>query len=233
MSYTITMWLRFITRIIAAGILGGLSSMERKDHERKLTMQGYIMIACASAVFMIISKYSFADLTDAGGNFLFGTKGVDPSRVAASVIGGVGFACAGVVSRREGVIDGLMTAATLWAVCSIGLSAGAGMWPVAVSMTVIVIVMRLFVAPLANRIGSSHIITLTILMTDDTDFEERLHYMIGLKNGRITDIGMERDEQGWCKFSLRIVSSDKITYEAARDLAQAEGGRLLSYNSWS
>jgi putative Mg2+ transporter-C (MgtC) family protein len=120
-----------VLRMVTAVILGGAIGFERglKDHPAGL--RTHILVALASATFMLVStQFVF---------FQHYTKSelihVDPSRIGSGVVMGVGFLGAGSILRTGFDIHGLTTAASLWLVSAVGLAAGCGMFPEAVTAT--------------------------------------------------------------------------------------------------
>jgi len=134
-----------IIRLTLAVFLGGLIGFEREAHNRPAGFRTHILVCVGSALIMIVSAYGFeeefVELYD-----------LDPSRIAASVITGIGFLGAGTIIRQEGTIQGLTTAAGIWVVSGIGLAIGIGHYMGALFTTALVLV-SLFVL---NRVD--HII---------------------------------------------------------------------------
>ncbi len=135
--------LGYFLRIAVATLCGVLIGLERTKRSKEAGVRTHSIIACASALIMIISKYGFADMIDAAGNALAGTRGVDPSRIAAQVVSGISFLGAGVIFKNGNTVKGLTTAAGIWATAGIGLACGAGMYSVALIVTVLIILVQL------------------------------------------------------------------------------------------
>ena len=121
----------FLLRIAAGAALGGVIGFERDRHGRQVGLRTHLIVAMAAATFMVISAkfvyfqhYAKDDLVE-----------VDTSRIAASVVAGIGFLAGGSILRSGATIQGLTTAAGLWLVTAIGMCAGAGMYVEAVAVT--------------------------------------------------------------------------------------------------
>src|SRR5699024_2156148 len=99
-------------------VLGGLIGLERERLDRAAGFRTHALVAVASALIMVVSTYGFPATSREGGG------GLDPSRMAAQVVSGVGFLGAGVIILRGNTVRGLTTAATIWAVAGLGLAAG-------------------------------------------------------------------------------------------------------------
>jgi putative Mg2+ transporter-C (MgtC) family protein len=121
-----------IARIAAGAVLGGVIGYERDLHRRHVGLRTHLIVAMTAATFMVISSqfvywqhYAKDDLVS-----------VDGSRIAASVVSGIGFLAGGAILRTGLTIQGLTTAAGLWLVTAIGMCAGAGMYPESAVVTV-------------------------------------------------------------------------------------------------
>lgn len=134
----------FIIRILVATFCGALVGVERSKRLKEAGVRTHCLVACASAAFMVISKYAFTDLETGGGIFLNGTRGADPARIAAQVVSGVSFLGAGIIFKnRRSTVTGLTTAAGIWATSAIGMAIGAGLYLIGLSTTVIIVVLQI------------------------------------------------------------------------------------------
>ena len=114
-------------RILAAGAAGALIGLERHLHGRAAGMRTNMLVAAASAVFMLVSEKYYLLLPALDSSLLH----IDPARIAAGAITGVGFLGAGVIIKNRASVVGLTTAATIWMVSAIGLALGAGAYGLA------------------------------------------------------------------------------------------------------
>jgi putative Mg2+ transporter-C (MgtC) family protein len=112
-------WGDTLLRVAAAAALGGAIGLERELDEKAAGLRTHMLVSVGAALFTIVGAYGFGD-------FERGT--IDPSRIAAQVVTGIGFLGAGVIFRQGFTIRGLTTAASLWLVGAIGVAAGAGFW---------------------------------------------------------------------------------------------------------
>jgi putative Mg2+ transporter-C (MgtC) family protein len=119
-------------RLLAATGLGALIGLEREYNGKEAGFKTYTLVCLGSALMMIIS----ADI------FLIykGLAVVDPSRIAAQVVTGIGFLGAGAIIRGDQGVRGLTTAAGIWAVCGIGLACGIGLFKPAIVTTLLVLI---------------------------------------------------------------------------------------------
>lgn len=112
----------FIIRLILAAIACGAIGMERQMRGKGAGLRTHVLIGMGSALFMIVSKYGFADVLS------LDHVGLDPSRIAAQVVTGVRFIGAGNILVRNQNIVGLTTAADIWVTAAIGMVIGSGMY---------------------------------------------------------------------------------------------------------
>lgn len=123
-------------RLILSVVLGGLVGLERQLHRRHAGLRTHILVSLGSCLIMLTSLYVFDIYNHA--------VAMDPARIAAGVITGIGFLGAGTIIRdREGV-RGLTTAASLWVVAGIGLAVGCGFLNAAIVTTVLALVVLFF-----------------------------------------------------------------------------------------
>jgi putative Mg2+ transporter-C (MgtC) family protein len=125
-----------VVRITTGALLGGVIGYERDRHGRPVGLRTHLLVALASATFMVVSSH-FVYFQGYGPNDLVE---VDASRIAASVVSGIGFLAGGAILRTGVTVQGLTTAAGLWLVTAIGLCAGAGMFVEAVVVTALGVV---------------------------------------------------------------------------------------------
>lgn len=133
--------INLMIRIIVACICGIIIGFERFNRAKEAGVRTHCIVACASALMMIISKYGFTDML-AEGLFQGMDVRVDPSRLAQGIVTGVGFLGAGMIYIQRGSIKGLTTASGIWATSGIGMAIGAGMYIVGIFATVIVLTIQ-------------------------------------------------------------------------------------------
>lgn len=137
-----TQYLYYIVRIIVAGICGCLIGYERKVRSKGAGVRTHCVVACAAALMMIISKYAFYDVAMQG--MMMGADvRLDPSRVASTIVSGVGFLGAGTIFVHKNKISGLTTAAGIWATSGVGMAIGAGMYVVGIAATIIIVLSQI------------------------------------------------------------------------------------------
>ena len=115
-------------RLTAGLILGAIIGFERELHRQPAGFRTHSLVALGAALFTIVSAYGFSGPM------------VDPTRIAAQIVSGIGFIGAGTILQHRGNIRGLTTAASLWSVAAIGTAAGAGLILMAVVGTILILV---------------------------------------------------------------------------------------------
>ena len=128
------MTLDFILRLFIAALLGGMIGLEREYREKAAGLRTHFLVALGSALFMIISVYGF------NGVLTNSQMHLDVSRIAAQVVSGIGFLGAGTIIFQKNAVHGLTTAAGVWVTAAIGLTCGAGMYVLASSATLLVLI---------------------------------------------------------------------------------------------
>lgn len=111
-------WPEVLLRLFVAAALGGAIGVERELRERQAGLRTHLVVSVGSALFTLVSAYGFHN---------FEGK-VDPTRIAAQIVSGIGFLGAGAIIRQGLSVRGLTTAASLWLVAAIGMASGAGYW---------------------------------------------------------------------------------------------------------
>jgi putative Mg2+ transporter-C (MgtC) family protein len=129
-----------------AFLLSGVIGLEREIRQKAAGLRTYTVVGAGAALFTLVSKYGFTDVLHSG------TVMLDPSRMAAQIVSGLGFIGAGVIFVHRGSVQGLTTAATIWLTAAIGAAAGAGLPVLAVLATAAYFALSYVVRPLAHRL---------------------------------------------------------------------------------
>jgi putative Mg2+ transporter-C (MgtC) family protein len=130
-------------------LLAALIGLEREFRQKSAGLRTHTLVGVGAALFMLISKYGFTDVLEPGRVVL------DPSRVAAQIVTGVGFLGAGLIFVRSDSVRGLTTAAAVWITAAVGAAAGAGLAVLAALTTVIYFVVAVGFPLLSRRLPSS------------------------------------------------------------------------------
>ena len=129
-----TMIWDFVWRLVLAALFGTIIGLDREYREKEAGFRTHFLVSLGSALMMIVSQYGFSEILTHDGVSL------DPSRIAAQVVSGIGFIGAGTIIFNHQIVRGLTTAASLWATAGIGLTEGAGMSWLALAATILTLV---------------------------------------------------------------------------------------------
>ena len=121
-------WLQ-LGELTLALVLSALVGLEREIRQKSAGLRTHTLVGVASALFMLISKYGFMNEIEPYRIVL------DPSRVAAQVVSGIGFIGGGLIFMRRDVVRGLTTAASVWLTAALGMACGAGLIVLAIATT--------------------------------------------------------------------------------------------------
>jgi putative Mg2+ transporter-C (MgtC) family protein len=137
--------LRQFLELGCAFVLSASIGLEREIRRKSAGLRTYTVVGTSAALFLLISKYGFTDV------LVDGRIVLDPSRVAAQIVTGIGFIGAGLIFVRGDRVAGLTTAATVWLVTGVGMACGAGLPLLAVAVTVAYFIVAL-IFPLFIRL---------------------------------------------------------------------------------
>src|SRR6266852_1399093 len=135
-----------ILRLVIATVLGSIVGLERERLDRAAGLRTHALVGLGAALFMLVSAFGFTDIMHAPQVTL------DPSRVAAQVVSGIGFLGAGTIILRREIVRGLTTAASVWAVAAVGLAVGGGLYLAAASATLLALTILVVFKPVETRL---------------------------------------------------------------------------------
>ena len=142
-----------------AFVLSALVGLERELRQKSAGLRTYTLVGVSAALFMLISKYGFMNVLENG------RVVVDPSRVAAQIVSGIGFIGGGVIFMRRDVVRGLTTAASVWLTAALGMACGAGLPVLAVATTIGHFVIMFIFPKLVSRLPRERRTSRTIRVT--------------------------------------------------------------------
>lgn len=137
-----------IARLLLSAVLGSVIGLERERLVWAAGLRTHMLVCVGSCLVIIVSAYGFTPVL--GSHVV-----LDPSRVAAQVVSGVGFLGAGSIILRNEAIKGLTTAASVWAVAAVGLASGAGLYLAAGASTLIILIILAGLKPFEERFRAS------------------------------------------------------------------------------
>ncbi len=133
-------WHLILDILVALGLCSVIG-LERQWRQKSAGLRTHTLVGVGSALFMVVSKYGFFDVIGDG-------VVLDPSRIAAQIVSGIGFIGGGLIFVRRDMVRGLTTAATIWLAAAIGAAAGAGLLLIALVVTVVYLVIALAFPPI-------------------------------------------------------------------------------------
>ena len=210
--------LEFFIRIVLAAILGALVGLERSKRQKEAGVRTHCIIACTSALFMILSKYAFVDLVGVDG-----LRGADPARIAAQVVSGISFLGAGVIFKNGNSIRGLTTAAGMWGTAAVGMAIGAGMYWVGLIEAAVLVGIQIVLHRFP--VGADALTTQEIVveMTDSDELLARFDALVKSHRGQITESSLNRQNGILC-MEVTAKLDPPITHEEALAFMKANDG---------
>lgn len=215
--------LDFFTRILLACVCGACIGFERSKRLKEAGIRTHIIVCCAAALMMIISKYGFADLTAADEAVFHGTRGADPARVAAQVVSGVSFLGAGVIFKNGSTIKGLTTAAGIWATAGIGLAIGAGLYILGIFSTVVIALLQILMHKIvvgADCLSTYH---LEFTLQPGRDFQQELEAYLSQQKAQVIESSITYADDGSIAYDMVIRASHDITIHQWNRFLQSSG----------
>ncbi len=198
-------------RMIVACICGIAIGFERKNRAKEAGVRTHCIVACASALMMIISKYGFYDLITQS------MEGVDirldPSRMAQGIVTGVGFLGAGMIYIQRGSIRGLTTASGIWATSGIGMAIGSGLYTIGVSATVIILLLQIFLHGNHKFMTHHKARTLKIYGIEKPEFQDYITDKLLLLNVNVNEISIRRNVENTFDYTFYLDMPDKVREE--------------------
>ena len=186
----------FTFRLFLAGILGAVIGLEREYRAKEAGFRTHFLVSLGSALIMIVSQYGFEGVLGENG------IGLDPSRVAAQVVSGIGFIGAGTIIIQRQFVRGLTTAAGIWATSGIGLAIGGGLYGVGIVATTFTLLGLELLSIIFRKVGM-HSISLEFCTSEENNLK-KITEKITSANGRFVSYSVKKE-----------ISEDKILYHVS------------------
>ncbi|WP_408530195.1 MgtC/SapB family protein [Paraburkholderia nemoris] len=206
-----------LSRLLMAALLGSVIGFERERLNWAAGLRTHMLVCVGASLMMMVSAFGFADA--------LGQKNVvlDPSRVAAQVVSGIGFLGAGSILLRGEVVRGLTTAASLWSVAGIGLAVGGGMYTAAFGSTIIILIILAGVKPLERRfISVRQQRSIQLLAERGSVSLDSLHRALGTGSIRVKQFIVQQSEDDPELDDVQIALSRASSNEFAAICARLE-----------
>jgi putative Mg2+ transporter-C (MgtC) family protein len=207
-----------LLRLFVAAVLGSLIGFERERLLWAAGIRTHMLVCVGACLFMIVSAYGFTPVL--GPNVV-----LDPSRVAAQVVSGIGFLGAGAILARGEIIKGLTTAASIWTVAAIGLAVGGGLYFAAGVSTAVILAILAGVKPLEQMYRDrNQSCRLVIEATHGSLTPDLVKRTVGVRTGQIKRFVVKPgEEEGIDEVTLilsRVASQDaQIVAEKLQSLS--------------
>jgi putative Mg2+ transporter-C (MgtC) family protein len=213
--------LDFAVRLIIAAALGALVGAEREIHGHPAGIRTHMLVALGSGVFTVLSIHGFGQGPGAG---------IDPTRIAAQIVSGIGFLGAGAILKDGVVIRGLTTAASLWATAAVGLAAGAGEYVIAAVSAGIILVSLWPINALAERLHGTTLPEVQLrLVLERVDLVGEISAALASHKVEIGSIGTQRTGKDEFRADLSLRGRSSASILAAIDaIGRIDGVEIVS-----
>ncbi|MBS2771565.1 MgtC/SapB family protein [Anoxybacillus rupiensis] len=188
----------YLLRIIIAGFCGALIGYERKSRMKEAGIRTHFVVAVGASLMMIISKYAFQDQTN------WHNLSLDPSRIAAQVVSGVGFLGAGMIFMQKQTVKGLTTAAGIWATAGTGMAVGAGLYVVGGGVTLIILIAQILLHGRITKLVYPKTVQLTLCLQNEKDATTRIKSLFHEKNISIISFHAEYTSKEMSEINVEI-----------------------------
>ncbi len=203
-----TPFFTYAFRILLATACGALIGLERTKRSKEAGIRTHCIIACASALIMVVSKYAFADA-----ELVVGSRAVDPSRIAAQVVSGISFLGAGVIFKNGNTVKGLTTAAGIWATAAVGLASGGGLYAIAICVTVLILLVQLLMHRFSVGADAFYVGEIRITTKDTPEIREVLQAKQKELNIEILNSRVTTGEDDLLNLTLNVRMKAAIPFE--------------------
>lgn len=219
--------IQLLIRLLLATLLGGLIGLERELHGRPAGFRTHLMVALGAALYMGVSIHFYQEYGGMSGNL---AVRVDPGRVAAQIVVGIGFLGAGAIIRENASVRGLTTAACLWVAAAIGTACGAGMLLIAMVVTAVSLVSLLVLKRIEEGLSRDTYQQIVVVSKYHEGQLERIAQAVRECGSDMMEGGLERDvEAGTMKFEFRVrVVSGRPTCKLVDALSILDGVKRVS-----
>lgn len=204
--------INLIFRMLFAGICGIIIGFERTNRAKEAGIRTHCIVACASALMMIISKYGFFDMIKESAIYNVDIR-LDPSRMAQGIITGVGFLGAGMIYFQRGSVKGLTTAAGVWATSGIGMAIGAGMYMVGLSATFLILLTQILLHINNKYILTHKTKTLKIYGVNEPEFQDKASLMLARMGIIVLDVSASKTEDNIYDYAFSFEIPKQISEE--------------------
>jgi len=215
-------------RLVLAAVLGGMLGFEREIHGRPAGFRTHLLVALGACLMMVVSEFfylKYNHLTSSG------AMRIDPGRVAAQIVTGIGFLGAGAIIKDGSAVRGLTTAACLWVAAGIGMAAGMGLYLLAVVVTGMSVGTLMFLKRVEKKMAKVRYGNLTVYCDLDPAIRHILEEFLVSGGWRLVETAVEKDKvAGEVRYDF-VVSryGGMASIPLVDDIAAHEGVRKVRF----
>ena len=199
-----------ILRLFAAALMGGAIGLEREYRAKEAGLRTHFLVALGSALFMVISQFGFEHILDM--HPLLNVR-LDPSRIAAQVVSGIGFIGAGIIIFQKHVVKGLTTAAGIWAVSGVGMCFGNGVYIVAAAATLIMILLQYTLHDSFDHLEGSQLKECTVVLKDGEKHMDDFLEELRKSDPNLKVIMLTRETNGYITIKINMHPDNTEMYK--------------------
>ena len=222
-QFSLVQYGEFFLRVLVACVCGAAIGYERSKRLKEAGIRTHIIVCCAAALIMIVSKYGFGDLVSSNGTDLYGARGADPARLAAQIVSGVSFLGAGIIFRNGNTVKGLTTAAGIWATAGIGLAIGAGMYLIGIFTTVVVAAIQIIMHKYTFGVDSMVLGRLKCIGPNEEAFRKALNAYIAKHRIQVQDMKIDFLPDGSASYAMTLRTHNDVTVSDISEFLETVG----------
>ncbi|MBT0654049.1 MgtC/SapB family protein [Geomobilimonas luticola] len=218
--------LELLLRLVLACLFGGVIGLEREVHGRPAGFRTHLLVSLGACLFVLTSIQFYYQYGSLGSG---GPSGVDPGRVAAQVVTGIGFLGAGAIIRDRASIRGLTTAACLWVAAALGVACGVGLYAMATVVTLIALMSLLLLKKVESRLQRDTYVSLKVWSNDLKGQQKKFEELIAANQMQVVTVNLEKDvdkQQATYEFYIKF-STRELASSLVDDLAAVAGVRKV------
>jgi len=214
-------------KLLLAAVLGGVIGLEREIHGRPAGFRTHLLVSLGSCLYVITSIHFYTLFGNFSGN---APPGVDPGRVAAQVVAGIGFLGAGAIIREKISVRGLTTAACLWMAAAIGVACGVGLIGISLVVTIMSLISLLLLKRVEERLTRDTYVYLRVWSETRPEQTKKIEQLLRECNIEVLNSSMEHDVASG---KFRVVyqvkyNTKKLAYDPVEMISTLDGVRRVS-----
>lgn len=209
-------------RLLLSSLLGGLIGLEREVHGRPAGFRTHLLVALGACLMMIVSEFFSLKYGRESSALVLR---LDPSRVAAQIVVGIGFLGAGAIIKEGRDIHGLTTAACLWVVAGLGMAVGIGLYVPAVMVTAIALLSLQALKPIEQMLRKDEYCILFVETTEMAGFRDKVAAVLAVRRLEIVECTVEKDlAAGEARYTFTLAKCGSCDRDALVDAVAGLAG---------